>query len=898
MFHFANATTGVRGYGAAFGGAIHLDGSDMAGLVMGNHATFSNNYADGKGDARGGAIHIGAAVDWYPNNNMELGSKRAFLTLGDHASFVGNYVDGSSRGYSDSYSRSYGGAISMAGADNSHVSAALGANTVFSGNYATLTDGSQNYCQGGAIHMSGGEYSSLELRLGANAVFSGNRVSCMNVTGRLTNGNNYGGAIDMSAAFGSSNMLLILGENAIFCNNLVVSTQQNWNSDAMGGAISMRMYSEHASTLWIQDGAAFTNNYASERGGAIYIDNSLASIVGSDICSFLGAFSHNVVFRGNMSGGSITMNGDGSHTVENGIANAIHIQGRHILRLVAGQGRGIRFYDPITNENYIPGEKEMLILSLNLHTTPDGSTTNGTIIFSEELYQGDDAHLTASPYNDFKGQTVLYGGTLVLEHEVVFRNSELREDTSATFLSGVLEMTGSSVLNAAQFTLSSGNFVLRPGSAAFINATHADLSRGFVFDLSRQMQEGNDTASMTGLTVNASQSFKTSGTLGIMDTGATADYFYADNAWARQRTFTVLTDANGNHEGDFSGVYSLATGSDHIESPFTYTGMWSHEWVDTDGDGFAERLQVVWNPDAAPISNILPELAGSLAVNSMWSSVSNMQNVSSAALGNLDALRFTAGSETNYWLKGMGDFLYQASEDARDGFNYNGGGCSVGANRKITPRAILGLAFGELDGKMYSRNFVGDIRQQTRLGLLYGGWRKELNQKNTLQLNGSFGYGWTDNSMNSFHTGGWSHSEWTNRTLTATLKALWSRAWNERFSLNVTLGIEYADVTQEAFTETGCDARRFEKGRLKNMSLPVGTGFTHRSTLGGKTWVNSASVSYVPDHLPPQSIRARRASSQRLPEGSEGRGSRPKHRQGECGQHAGTQSPLEGLRRL
>ena len=40
---------------------------------------------------------------------------------------------------------------------------------------------------------------------------------------------------------------------------------------------------------------------------------------------------------------------------------------------------------------------------------------------------------------------------------------------------------------------------------------------------------------------------------------------------------------------------------------------------------------------------------------------------------------------------------------------------------------------------------------------------------------------------------------------------------------------EYTDVTQEAFTETGWDARRFEKGRLKNLSVPVGVGLTHRS---------------------------------------------------------------------
>lgn len=63
-------------------------------------------------------------------------------------------------------------------------------------------------------------------------------------------------------------------------------------------------------------------------------------------------------------------------------------------------------------------------------------TTYGTAIFSGGPYQGDDANLVASRYSDFKGHTTLYGGILILEHNVVFGNSRLREDARTQLCRG------------------------------------------------------------------------------------------------------------------------------------------------------------------------------------------------------------------------------------------------------------------------------------------------------------------------------------------------------------------------------------------------------------------------------------------------------------------------------
>lgn len=675
---------------------------------------------------------------------------------------------------------------------------------------------------GGAIYMSG---AHSIMALGDHAIFHGNHAYSYG----FNYDTSYGGAIYMS---GINSTIMTFGDHASFSDNYAYGS-----SDGAGGAIYMK---GNNISLTIRNGASFTNNYAFVNGGAIFLDGN-----NTNKFSRFMAFTNDVLFSGNMTGGTFTQHDDGSFSVENGIANSIHVSGTNHLQLAAAQGREVRFNDPITSSAY-----STVTLSLNQYTDDEGNThaTDGSVIFSGELYQGDDAHLVASRYSNFKGQTTLYGGSLILEHNVVFGNAGLRDDTSMTLEHGTLEITGGSVINAASFSITNGDAVLRPGTTAFINAKNVDLSRGFVFDMQKQAQEAASPANATGLSISATGSFTLGGSIGIMDTGTTADYFYADNSWAQQRAFIVLTDANQTHTDDFSGVHSLATGSGRVDSPYAYTGSWSHQWVDVDGDGFPEQLQLVWTPaEDAAIRDILPELAGTLAMNSMWSSASNAKNMSRAALGNLDAQRFIAGPENNYWVKGMGDFLNHASEGVRDGFDYHGGGYSVGADRRITSHTILGLGFGDLYGRMRGRSFAGDIDQQTRIGMLYGGWHKVLNRKNTLLVTGTAGYGWTDNKMNSFHTGGRSHGKWTNETLFGTFTGKWSRRVNETVAMEVMLGLEYTDVTQEAFTETGWDARHFEKGRLKNLSVPVGVGLTHRSELKGREWINSAMVSYVPD---------------------------------------------------
>ena len=260
-----------------------------------------------------------------------------------------------------------------------------------------------------------GDHAMLTLE--DNATFSGNYAYSDSSSNYSSNySNSSGGAIHMEG----DHATLTLGNNVTFSGNYASSDSYSISTSS-GGAIYMQGVN---SFLTIRNGAIFTNNYSSTYGGAIYLQG-----ITTDNSSRFLAFTHDVLFSGNMTGGTFTQHNDGSFSVVNGVANAIHVDGTNHLQLAAAQEKEVRFNDPITSAAYF-SSTENVTLSLNQYTDDDGIShaTDGTVIFSGELYQGDNAHLVASRYSDFKGQTTLYGGSLILEHNVVFGNAGLRDD--------------------------------------------------------------------------------------------------------------------------------------------------------------------------------------------------------------------------------------------------------------------------------------------------------------------------------------------------------------------------------------------------------------------------------------------------------------------------------------
>ena len=735
------------------------------------------------------------------------------IVFGDRAVFTGNHVYSNIRD-------SYGGAI-LSGSSNS---CTMGTGAVFTGNYAVSPEGD---AKGGAIYYYGKEFI-----LGDGAVFTGNYV--FGNTGYAK-----GGAI-----YSECSGVFTIGAGVVFTGNYAFCSLES--ELGQGGAVAVCYYGS-AKRMIFQDGATFMNNYASTSGGAIHIYYNV------DVS--LHALTKDVLFSGNMTRGVFDGNAFSLDTLRNGIANAIHMEnGITELTLAAAQGREIRFNDPITSD-MSPDSKNTF--TLNRYTDEEGKVhdTNGTIIFSGELYQGDEAHLAASRYNNFVADTTLYGGALLLEHGVVFgRNLEdMRQlsnnSYSLTVRQGTLEITGGSTANATSFSLSGRDAVLRPGDSAFINANTADFSRGFTFDMRHQLQSGPGFG--PGLTLSAAQSFTAGGLIGVADTGSNAPYFYADRSWKRDRVFHVLTDAEHTLQGNFDGVVSQATGTDRVDSPYSYTGTWSHRWTDADGDGYAEQLQLVWKADGTPISSIDPELAGELAFNSLWSSASNAAALGGNVLSRLNVFRLADKHARDLWGMGLGDFARQRSRGGADGYDYSGGGYSVGADSGFGhDNGIWGIAFGQLYGHAKSRNFQGRNTQDTRMGSLYWGRLLEESRCARWTFKGSLTWAETHNKMNS-RLGGApaSTAKWNNETWLAQAEVSRTADYAGGWRLTPFLRVEFSHGRQDAFREQGGYGRDFGGATLKRLSIPVGLEIGRTDEWKGRPWAQALRVSYVGDVL-------------------------------------------------
>ena len=752
----------------------------------------------------------------FLNNNHALHVvDRTNLVIGDNALFRGNYGN---RVHEGGAIMSYGG----------HV--IIGDHAVFDRNYVSNVEGS----------LGGVFYDCVfagAITVGADAVFTGNFTFS-------TDGNALGGAMAVrkdGLQYAAETGAITIGPNPSFINNFAYSGK----TVAYGGVI----YSD--GDISFSDGVTFINNYAKTSGGAITMGGK---------CDLL-ALTKDALFSGNMTGGVFTRHEDGTFSVENGVANAIDMNGSLFsslytlnLTLAAEERREIRFNDPITSRNEDPGRP--MTLTLNRYTDGEGNVrdTEGTIVFSGEPYQGEEAHLVASRYSNFLANTTLYGGALLLEHDVTFgRNPEEIQGTdnsSLTVEKGVLEITGGSKANASSFTLSGPGAVLRPGESAFINTHNADLSHGFTFDMRHQLQAGPVFG--PGLMLSALDSFTAGGYIGVADTGANAPRFYADRSWKQDRVFHVLTDVQHIHEGDFDGAVSQATGTARVDDPYAYTGTWSHRWADADVDGYAEQLQLVWKADGTPISRVDPELAGGLAVNSLWSSASNAAALGGNVLSRLSVPRLTDRHARNLWGMGLGDFARQRSRGGVDGYDYNGGGYSVGADSGMggEDEGIWGIAFGQLYGHARSRDFQGRNTQDTRMGSLYWGRLMEESNRAYWIFKGSLTWAETRNNMTSRLSGApASTGKWNNETWLAQAEVSRTADCAGGWRLTPFVRMEFTHGRQDAFREQGGYGRDFGGAALKRLSIPVGLEIGRTDEWKGRPWAQSLRVSYVGDVL-------------------------------------------------
>ncbi len=880
IYAYAGTVDGQEGTG----GGMTINGVTGDVIFRNNRADAGDKASDYNGNF--GAIYSGQDMDIFNvqgdlrfEGNHASNSAGAFRVSGSFnldnvgsITFIGNHAEKSyAVGMIDeNWNVTNTGDITISG-NSSGVQmggVAVFGNTTFSNNGDITVENNTTAGSNGALRL----YGTFSVTDAGNISISGNSAG------------NYNGAIEVNgdASFTRTGNINLdhntagyhygVGQfhgNLVFSNTGDISISGNKSTDYGYGALLVDGRTSFVNTgkvtisgnsakwdvgaLQTANGLEFINN----RGGVLIENNSVDGAAGAMLLYYkdavFSADQGDIIVKGN------TEKRGGNNPILNSLVfgtNGSISMDSVVLR--AQEGRTVTFYDPFRNKGD-GAEYDNIVYDFNksedVDTAPYEGTApefSGTIRFSgeeadklitqaagesEEEWQN---RLAESKYFNVSGKTTLYNGTLILENGVTYGNSDLAKNSSFTINKGVLEITGNSSVNSKAIAFAKGA-TLRAGRGAVFRGDTIDFSKGVIFDLRPFMDDYS-----SGLSIEQANSHTLGGLMGVADTLDD----YAHERWATKQRFLALsyTDGTeGNRTNDFDDIYSTTTGTNVVESSYTYEGYWTKEWEDTDGDGIGDQLYAVWNPTGG-IEDILPELAGADIGNSMWSSASNMKSVSNAALGKVGITRFLLGPKNNFWVNGLGDFTYHATRNGIDGYDYNGGGYAVGADRRFTPNTILGAAFGNLYGKNKSRTWISEVDQTSYVALLYGAWRRQISPGNMLNIQGTLGYGWTRNKLDSYYSGGSSNGKWENRMGFATLQATWDHKLNKGWTLSPFLGIEYTQVNQNSFTETGYDPRHFDRGDLKNLSLPVGVGISKSLQFSnGVLWVNSLAVSYVPD---------------------------------------------------
>lgn len=631
-------------------------------------------------------------------------------------------------------------------------------------------------------------------------------------------------------------------------------------------------------------GAIFVNNY-------VYLDPDKGDPNSHRVD--LSADRGNIEFRGNRIY---------SRVYEDDLPRMNSVSARaHEINVRAQAGHEVAFYDPVEFTILLAhgaGNEEELLKGVYFNAPEKNAEINtrvyggqspgfyGTIRFSgkyteEVIKQGSEEsaekfaeRLFESRYSSIDGNLSMENGDLVIEHRAILGiigdNLDLstyapadidagitytdkeHDSRKYRFNKGRIQLTTGGLLMGPDITFNK-EVIFRTDGTGHIVAKQLDWSGGAIFDFDYSVHNSTTAMWSSGSALyavipNGVEVYANSLTLGNNLMVADDKRTYADKAWKGNKKFLVLSDVSGSRgDTDFEKISSSITGSAVVDSPYAYKGTWSLEWEGND-------LYALWTQpeEGGDIEDIDPELAGELTQNSLWMSSNNMQTLSRAIRKQSGTWRLQDKKRCNFWVTGLGGFINQSNKGKADGFDYNGGGYAVGFDTKVCSSSLMGgISFGQIAGTGKNRRMGGTTDQNSLMGQLYGGYMKDMGERASLGVFGILGYGRSHNKLNSFFSSGaQTYADWNNDTYLVDIVLTFDYKWNDNLTLSPFLGLEYSRSSHGNFTEWGVNdyLRSFGSSGMSYLRMPVGFTLKHLiQARSGSFWLNSLSVSYLPD---------------------------------------------------
>lgn len=294
-----------------------------------------------------------------------------------------------------------------------------------------------------------------------------------------------------------------------------------------------------------------------------------------------------------------------------------------------------------------------------------------------------------------------------------------------------------------------------------------------------------------------------------------------------------------NEGGNILQEFILLGRSDLVED-----GSLSLSWTG-DSLNFAGTL------NSSVVMDILsPE--GSRLANVLWSNTRSLSTFSQLATSQLNSIH--AGA-TNIWGSGFGDFTSASNAGSVSGFDYQGGGYAMGIDHGFKvhqkDRVTAGLAFGQSFGSHQSNDTLLNIHQRGVMAALYSRYAKNVSEKQSWDLTGSFAYGDTDNwGMVGLEAGnGAPRHTWNSEAFSADLMFRWRSKISDSATLTPFVGISYIYGSQENITLQGNSSERsFTDSSLQRWVVPVGLEYSRLTSFSnGQKLLSFMSLAYQGD---------------------------------------------------
>ncbi|MDR1049746.1 MAG: autotransporter outer membrane beta-barrel domain-containing protein [Deltaproteobacteria bacterium] len=321
-----------------------------------------------------------------------------------------------------------------------------------------------------------------------------------------------------------------------------------------------------------------------------------------------------------------------------------------------------------------------------------------------------------------------------------------------------------------------------------------------------------------------------------------------------------------------SGGSSVSAGGNIAAAAALVTNVLSSAGTDPDlinnivENAVALAELVKTDPGAAATG--LRQLFGGDALPALTASVDNVHQIAAVIDGRIGAIRnhFNApGSgygpaSERVWAAGFGNWAKQKSTPEFEGYRYNAVGVSLGYDHDFAsaPGLNLGISASLIKGTLKNNNHLTETDMDS-VGLsLYGVYEFG----NGLFLEGSLGYGWTENkaTINVAYLNAVKKSDFDSRNFRAGLNAGYDIALSENTYLTPSLGVTYINVDQDGWQEkiasdptNNAVANWFGDSRQNFLEIPLTLKFETQIRAGGAVITPELSAGWIYSAKKPKS---------------------------------------------